>query len=219
MRSDDLSKELKLLTFLARQTDRFRGDPAPIIAALNLLRTYEPDNKFFESVIEGLESRGFITIKHIGTRTCYSVNPQHNASHSNRELRDYLMHAALNGSTAHSVNRTPAAKTSRPCVVLPRLWALFPFILPRNVRERVYEPAHQEVLEEYIKARKYRTKWAGRWITFAFTIKTIRMVCQSLNACIGDQGRKIVKWIALALLGGAGLQNLRAVFFELVRRL
>jgi hypothetical protein len=69
----------------------------------------------------------------------------------------------------------------------PRFWNLFAYLLPRKVRERVYEPAHQELLEDYLTARKkYRTKWSRRWLTFCFTFRTVLMVLDSFRAMLGD---------------------------------
>lgn len=62
-------------------------------------------------------------------------------------------------------------------------------------------------------------KWAGRWITFSFTIKTAIMVGQSLNAWLGDKARKALKWIAILLLGSEGIKGLRGLLLELLRRM
>jgi hypothetical protein len=59
---------------------------------------------------------------------------------------------------------------------LPQLWRLFSFILPRKIRERVFEPAYKDMLAEYMQARRCRTKWAKRWLAAAFTIRSVFMV-------------------------------------------
>lgn len=102
----------------------------------------------------------------------------------------------------------------------PRFWSLFPIILPRSVRIRVYDPAHQELLEDYLLDRKrFRTKRAKRWVTFSYTLKTAVMVGQSLNAWLGDGARKALKWIGIAFLGNEGLKGLRGLLYELMRRM
>src|SRR6266545_2161218 len=63
-----------------------------------------------------------------------------------------------------------------PAGKLPRFWRLFSYLLPRKTRERVFEPAYQELLEDYLTTHgKYRTKWAKRWLTFCYTFRTVVM--------------------------------------------
>jgi hypothetical protein len=102
----------------------------------------------------------------------------------------------------------------------PRLWSLLAFLLPRKARAEAYEPAHQELLEDYLVARKlYRTKWARRWLTFCFMLRTVVMVAQSLRAWLGDKRIRALKWLMLAVLGAGTLRNLRGMLFDLFRKL
>jgi hypothetical protein len=74
----------------------------------------------------------------------------------------------------------------------PRLWELFPVILPRSVRERVYEPSHEELKEDYLKYRAMcRGAWSRRWVTFSFTIRTGGLIAQSLWAAAGGKARQL----------------------------
>jgi len=83
---------------------------------------------------------------------------------------------------------------------LPRVWHLFPFILPRKVRREVYEPACEELKQDYIEAQSLATTpWARRWLTFAFTVRTVGLVLGSLHAAVGD---RVVTFIA-KLMGEA----------------
>jgi hypothetical protein len=108
---------------------------------------------------------------------------------------------------------------SRPEPVFPRLWELFPYVLTRRVRGEVYEPYHQEMLEDYLLARKsYRTKPARRWLTFAFTVRTAYVVAQCLYVMLGETGRKALRWVVIALLGKEAIQAFREVMFGLIRR-
>jgi hypothetical protein len=71
---------------------------------------------------------------------------------------------------------------------LPRFWQLFPLILPRKVRREVYEPACEELKQDHIEAQRLATTpWARRWLTFAFTVRTIGLVLGSLHAAVGDR--------------------------------
>jgi len=102
----------------------------------------------------------------------------------------------------------------------PRLWSLFPYLLPREVRERVYEPAHQELLEDYTLAyRKYRTKWSRRWLSFCFTVRTAMMWAESLRVMACSKGAKALRWLAYAVFGGQAIKAVRGIIFELFGRL
>jgi hypothetical protein len=102
----------------------------------------------------------------------------------------------------------------------PRVWSLFAYLLPRAVRERVYEPAHQELLEDYLTARRsYRTKRARRWLTLCFTVRTAVMWGQSLGAWMGERGLKALRWLVIALAGERAIRAVRWLFFDLFRRL
>ena len=75
-----------------------------------------------------------------------------------------------------------------PALSFPRIWELFAFVLPKKFRERVYEPAHQELLEDYLLVRqKYRTKGARRWLAFCFCWRTFWLVVQCFQAVFADK--------------------------------
>jgi hypothetical protein len=79
----------------------------------------------------------------------------------------------------------------------PRVWKLFAFALPREIRTRVFEPAHQELLEDYIIAQGlYQAKWPRRWLILCFSIRTILMVLDSLRAMLGAKLLKLAIWTA-----------------------
>jgi hypothetical protein len=89
-----------------------------------------------------------------------------------------------------------------------------PATLPRKVRDEVYEPYHQELLEDYLLTRKkYRTRLARRWLTFAFTVRTALVVIQCLYVMLGEKGRKVLRWVVLTLLGEEAVRAFREVFF------
>ncbi len=91
-----------------------------------------------------------------------------------------------------------------PQAGFPRFWEVFPVILPRAVRERVYEPYHEELKEDYLRHRaRWRTKWAKRYVTFAFTMRTAGAVGVSLWAAVGGAVRKAIL-AALTIVAGAG---------------
>jgi hypothetical protein len=72
------------------------------------------------------------------------------------------------------------------------LWEFFPYLLPHRVRERVFEPAHQEMLEDYLLTKRIRGRWARRWLSFCFTFRTALMVFDCLRAMAADRGIRLL---------------------------
>jgi hypothetical protein len=69
----------------------------------------------------------------------------------------------------------------------PRLWELLSFLLPRNTRERVFEPCRNELLEDFQRAKKYKGKWESRWLRICFTLRTVLLVLDCWRAMIADK--------------------------------
>jgi hypothetical protein len=71
---------------------------------------------------------------------------------------------------------------------LPRFLRLFSYILSHKVRDRIFEPAFQEILGDFLVAPgTYQTKWPRRWLNFCFTFRTVLMIFECLRATITDQ--------------------------------
>jgi hypothetical protein len=69
-----------------------------------------------------------------------------------------------------------------------RLLELFQFILPPKVKREVYEPQFNDLLEDFlIKAQKYDTKWASRWLRSCFVMRAFSTVIGSLWAALGSK--------------------------------
>jgi hypothetical protein len=68
-----------------------------------------------------------------------------------------------------------------PPAGFPRIWFLFGFVLSREVRERVYGPALQDLLETYLTSRRFRSKWARRWLTAAFLFRSAVLVVDCIR--------------------------------------
>ncbi|MCB9953030.1 MAG: hypothetical protein H6824_18805 [Planctomycetaceae bacterium] len=67
------------------------------------------------------------------------------------------------------------------------IWKLFSYCLPRETRERVFEPEYEDMCWRYIEAYKSHSgKWERRWLTVCFTVRTIWMVCQCFYAMGAD---------------------------------
>jgi hypothetical protein len=58
----------------------------------------------------------------------------------------------------------------------PLLWELFGFALRRRTRERIFEPAYQDMFAQHLKARQFTGKWERRWLNFCFALRTIGLV-------------------------------------------
>jgi len=65
-----------------------------------------------------------------------------------------------------------------------RFWRLFSFVLSPETRERVFEPAYHDLLEDFVLARREPRNWARRWIHFAFMLRSIVMVLDCVRASV-----------------------------------
>lgn len=75
----------------------------------------------------------------------------------------------------------------------PRVWGLFQYLLPRKIRERVYVPALNDLLQDYFETKsKYRGRWAKSWLTFCYTFRTLLLMLDSARAVASDSA---VSWI------------------------
>jgi hypothetical protein len=85
---------------------------------------------------------------------------------------------------------------------LPRFWDMFPFMLSKKTRTRVYEPACEELKEDYLNAlRRFTKPGERRCLKLIFTYRTIVLVVQSLAAGIGDRAMRLVEKVLPILLG------------------
>jgi hypothetical protein len=123
--------------------------------------------------------------------------------------------ALARGVASIGTPRAPGDSSS-----FPKIWELFPILLSRSVRTRVYEPAHEELKEDYIRER---ARWTGpiarRWVTFCFTARTACMVGQSLWACLGGKAKTAIVTGLGAIGLGRLIPALREKVFEWFGRL
>jgi hypothetical protein len=70
----------------------------------------------------------------------------------------------------------PALRNQRKLFDFPRLWALFGFCLRKKTRERIFEPALQDLLTQYLKAQQFSGRAERCWLTFCFTFRTISLI-------------------------------------------
>ena len=64
------------------------------------------------------------------------------------------------------------------------VWEIFGFILPDKIQRDAFDPAFNNMLEDYLRARKSRGKWARRWIDFAFTLCAIFIVADCFRVLL-----------------------------------
>ena len=97
----------------------------------------------------------------------------------------------------------------------PRVWQLFPFLLPPSVRERIYEPAHEELKEDYLRARAICAgRYSRAWVAFCFTIRTAGLFAGSLWAAVGGTARKVFIAAVALLFGEHAVAAVRAKVAE-----
>jgi hypothetical protein len=80
-----------------------------------------------------------------------------------------------------------------------RFWELLKYCLPTEVQTEVYEPTHRQLLRDYRKSRKYRTKGARLWLNFCFALRTLLLFVKCWRAVVKKQllgliPRRIRRW-------------------------
>ncbi len=92
------------------------------------------------------------------------------------------------------INDSAGSIRKSRCLNWPRVWELLGYLLPWKVREKVYEPGHHELLEDYILTnRKYHAKWAKRWLGFCFTLRTLLLVLDCWRVLMADKGIQLLQ--------------------------
>jgi hypothetical protein len=77
-----------------------------------------------------------------------------------------------------------------------RFLDLFSNLLPRETRERVFEPVRQELLEDYLTShRRYSSTWARRWLTICFTFRTALMVADCFRVILISPVGLFLLWL------------------------
>jgi len=71
-------------------------------------------------------------------------------------------------------------------------WQLFRFILPRKTQIELYEPLYNEFLEDFLIARRYKSKAAQRWLRLCFACRTVSMVVGCFWVMCGSKLRRVL---------------------------
>lgn len=69
---------------------------------------------------------------------------------------------------------------------------LFAFLLPPKIRREAYEPAYNDLLADFLLARRYKSLWARRWLLFCFLVRTGWMIAESFRVMFGQKLRKML---------------------------
>jgi len=67
-----------------------------------------------------------------------------------------------------------------------RFWELFKYLLPHKTREKVYEPARNELMQDYLETRKEKSKVVRAWLNFCFTFRTVLLVADCWRCLIAQ---------------------------------
>lgn len=54
-----------------------------------------------------------------------------------------------------------------------RFWYLIGFAMPSRIRGDLYDPAIEDLKQDLIESRRFRTKWSRRWLNFCFSVRTV----------------------------------------------
>lgn len=103
-------------------------------------------------------------------------------------VRNYLVHQVPIPTELRPSVNAEHAFLSR----VPSLWELFSFILPGKVRREAFDPAFNDMLKDYVRARKFRGKWTLRWLAFAFTVRSLLMVLDCFRVMLQSGAGKIL---------------------------
>lgn len=91
--------------------------------------------------------------------------------------------------TTHHCNSKSSSRSVTQLVLknLPNFWQLFPFILPKKIKDTVYEPAYNDLLRDYCLTKRYKAKSARVWLAFCFVIRTAFMVFDCIRVLLGNK--------------------------------
>jgi hypothetical protein len=68
---------------------------------------------------------------------------------------------------------------------------LFKFLLPRKICDESFEPDYNDLLEDYLLVRRYRSSWARRWLKLCFVVRAISIIVACLWVLCGSKLRSL----------------------------
>jgi hypothetical protein len=113
---------------------------------------------------------------------------------------------------------TESRSATTGSAILNRTCRLLGYLMTPKHREQVYEPACEELVEDYIIARRQHTsKWSRRWLGLCYTIHAGTIFVQSLWSGLNDKVRRVIFWGGTTLFGIEAAKRLRWFLSELFR--
>lgn len=89
--------------------------------------------------------------------------------------------------------RNRAVKGERvPPLRIANLWIILGFAFPKSIRTRVYDPIHNELLEDYYETRQYKSGGARIWLVVCFTFRTILLLLECCRAVLADKAGRML---------------------------
>jgi hypothetical protein len=83
-------------------------------------------------------------------------------------------------------------------LTLQTIWKLFSFCLPRPVRKTLFEPAYNDMLKQYVIAKRDYARWRFL-LAIAFSILTAWTFMQCVREMIGAKTFRFLLWFFPAL--------------------
>ena len=75
-------------------------------------------------------------------------------------------------------------RDTKPDAFAFRRLNLFRFILDKRTRERIFEPAYEDLKQQFAWTRQYNGKWEKRWLSFCFEFRAFVLVLESCRVML-----------------------------------
>jgi hypothetical protein len=78
----------------------------------------------------------------------------------------------------------------------PRCWEILAYLLPRDARQRIYEPARAELLEDYLLSRTCRRGWwSNLAVTAVFLVRTLLLAGECGRVLFASRAVQFWLWV------------------------
>ncbi|WP_092049437.1 hypothetical protein [Planctomicrobium piriforme] len=82
----------------------------------------------------------------------------------------------------------------QPPAIAQAMW-LFRFILGKDTREKVFEPAMADILLDYAEAVPFQKGWAAGWLQFCWWMRFLRLATSIVGADLGESISRMATWV------------------------
>jgi hypothetical protein len=109
------------------------------------------------------------------------------------------LQSANSDATTHFVSNLLLSQPPQPCRL--RHWGFLAYLLSRKARQEVFEPALQELYEDYVIAcGQYPDNWQRRGINGIFAWRAVCLGWQCIRAVVGDRVIQFLERLAPQLV-------------------